>query len=315
MNNQPNVSTNPANIARIALRRLADLKLPPIPENYVREYRRIACLPVDDAMLSRPWIAGEEAVGMVRAIIQVVAGISAGLSSSVERFDADSTCALASVEQIQNPDDLAELLHTVAGSAMLLKQVIDATQQELQETRQQLDKVSSELEHSQVLAHTDPLTGIGNRRAMMELITREIARSRRTKDPFALAILDIDHFKKINDEHGHEVGDQALVHVIKVVKSSIREIDEFCRYGGEEFVLILPGANAEGARFVVDRMRGLMERTPLTLKRGDLVLRYSAGVAELKPGEDAEALLKRADQALYAAKAAGRNRVMVATSL
>lgn len=308
-----NLLTNPVDIARIALRRLTELKTPPTPENYVREYRRVAGLPVDDVALLRLWAAGEDTVGMVRAIIQVVAEASAGLSSGVEEFDADATRALANMDQIQNPDDFGEMLRTITGSAMSLKQVIDATRHELKETRQQLDKISNELEHSQALARTDPLTGFGNRRAMTELITREIARSRRTKEPFSLAILDIDHFKKVNDEHGHGVGDQALVHVAKLAKSSIRETDELCRYGGEEFVVTLPGATSEGAHFVIDRMRGLMERTPLALKKGELVLRYSAGVAELKRDEDAEALLKRADQALYAAKAAGRNRVMVAT--
>lgn len=306
--------TKPVEIARIALRRLTELKIPPTPENYLREYRRVAGLPMDDTALTRPWVAGDETVDMVRAIVQVVAEVSAGLAISVEQFDTDSTRTLANLDQIQNPDDLAQMLRTVTSSAMSLKQVIDATQSELKETRQRLNVVSTALEQSQTLARTDPLTGFGNRRAMTELICREIARSHRSKEPFSVAILDLDHFKKVNDEHGHNVGDQALVHAAKVVKSSIRETDEICRYGGEEFVVTLPGASAEGTRFVIDRMRGLMERTPLVLKKGELVLRFSAGVAELKLTEDAEALLKRADQALYEAKAAGRNCVMVATA-
>lgn len=304
--------TQPVEIARIALRRLTELKIPPTPENYVREYRRAAGLPVDDAPMSRLWVAGEETVNMVRAIVQVVSEVSAGLAIGVEQFDTDSTQALATIDQIHDPENFAQVLRTVTGSAMSLKQVIDATQRELQETRQRLTEVSTALERSETLARTDPLTGFGNRRAMKELVSREIARAFRTKEPFSLAILDIDHFKKVNDTYGHDVGDQALTHLARVAKSSIRETDEICRYGGEEFVVTLPGAQAEGARFVIDRMRGLLERTPLVLKQGELVLHYSAGVAELQSGEDVEALLKRADEAMYQAKSAGRNCVVVA---
>ncbi len=309
MNDQSSVLTKPVEIARIALRRLTELEIPPTPENYLHEYRRVAGLPLQE---DHSWVASEETVSMVRAIVQVVAEVSSGLALGVEQFDADSTRTLASLEQIQNPDDLAQLLRTVTSSAMSLKRVIDATQRELKETRHRLTTVSTALEHSQVLARTDALTGFGNRRAMTELIHREIARSIRSKESFSIAMLDIDHFKKINDTYGHNVGDQALVHLAKVAKSSVRETDEICRYGGEEFVVTLPGATAKGAHFVIDRMRGLMERTPLMVKADTLVLRYSAGVAEFKTGENVEILLKRADGALYEAKAAGRNCVMIA---
>ena len=187
----------------------------------MREYRRVAGLPLNE---DRTWVASEKTVSMVRVVVQVVAGISSVLAIGVEQFDADSTRTLAQLEQIQNPDDLAQLLRT------------------------------------------DALTGFGNRRAMTELIHREIARSTRSKEPFSIAMLDIDHFKKINDTYGHNVGDQALIHLAKVAKSSIRETDEICRYGGEEFVVTLPGATAQGAYSVIDRMRGLVERTPLILK-------------------------------------------------
>ena len=116
----------------------------------------------------------------------------------------------------------------------------------------------------------------------------------------------------MNDDHGHAVGDKALVHVAFVVKSGIRETDVICRYGGEEFVVVLPGTATPGASFVIDRLRVMMEKTPLVLEKDKVTIRFSAGVAELQPGETLDGLLERADQALYEAKRTGRNRVVVA---
>ena len=312
MESDPDAPNRPVDIARIALQRLTALDAPPTPNEYVREYRRVAGLPIDEALMSRLWASSPEMVEMVRAVVQVVTEVSAGFSIGMERFDSDSTRALANIDQIQDPHDLARLLQTVTGSALSLKHVIDTTRRELTETRGRLLEVSNELNRSQALARTDPLTGFGNRRALSELVAKEVARSRRTNVPFSLAVLDLDHFKNINDQHGHDAGDRALVHVARVAKASLRETDDVFRYGGEEFVVALPGANAEGARFVMDRMRGLVEGTPLALENCSLILRFSAGVAELAPGENAESLLKRADLALYEAKAIGRNRVVVA---
>jgi diguanylate cyclase len=312
MESNPDAPNTPVDIARIALQRLTALDAPPTPNEYVREYRRAAGLPIDEAAMSRLWASSPEVVEMVRAVVQVVTEVSAGFSIGMERFDSDSTRALANIDQIQDPHDLARLLQTVTGSALSLKHVIDTTRRELTETRERLLEVSNELNRSQALARTDPLTGFGNRRALSDLVAKEVARSRRTKAPFSLAVLDLDHFKNINDQHGHDAGDRALVHVARVAKASLRETDDVFRYGGEEFVVALVGANAEGARFVMDRMRGLVEGAPLVLENCSLILRFSAGVAELAPGENAESLLKRADLALYEAKSAGRNRVVVA---
>ncbi len=312
MHDIPNPRLEPVEIARIALYRIARDKLPPTPESYAREYRRAAGLAADDSAMAQPWAPAPQTLEMVRAIVQIVSEVTAGLAVGVDQFDADSKRALARIDQIRDADELAHLLRTVTASAMSLNQVIDASSKELRETRQRLEQVSVELERTRAQARTDPLTGFGNRRAMVELVTREIARSRRTKEPFSLAVMDLDRFKRVNDEHGHEVGDRALIHVASLAKATLRATDEICRYGGEEFVVTLPGANSEGAYFVVDRMRRLVASTPLVIRCAALTLRFSAGVAQLAPGESQESLLQRADAALYAAKRAGRNRVRVA---
>lgn len=159
------------------------------------------------------------------------------------------------------------------------------------------------------LADIDPLTGVYNRRAWDQhlLALQDSARIRH--QPLALLFLDLDHFKDLNDRHGHDAGDRALKTLARVMHTELREVDDVGRYGGEEFVVALPGTDAERASQVAERIRGRMQaiaeadgdgRTPTV----------SIGVAALRVNEDTAALLKRADEALYAAKAAGRNRVV-----
>ena len=303
----------PVEIARIALGRIQENALAPTPENFVCEYRRAAGPAAGAAATSHPLDQAAPTVEMVRAIIQVVTDATAGFAAAgLELFDCQSKRAQQVADAAREADELAQLLRTVTGSAMSMIQVIKSSQPELNQSRRTLERLNAELEQTQTLARTDSLTGFCNRRAMEELITREIARARRAKAPFSLAILDIDHFKEVNDQYGHAVGDQALIHVARLVKARLRETDEICRYGGEEFVVTLPGADAAGALLVLDRMRVAVEATPLECGHGRIVLRFSAGVAQAVPPETKELLLQRADSALYKAKQCGRNRVEVA---
>jgi diguanylate cyclase len=310
-----NVSVKPLSsfeIVRVALRRMADQKLPPTPENYAREYRLAAGLPLLPAEQPETWDGGAETIEMVRGIVHVVGEATAGLASGLERFDLDSSRILATVDEIRDPSQLERLLRAIIALGMSLKEVVDLSKKELNETRHQLQLVSAELEKSEALARTDPLTGFCNRRGMNEIVAREIARARRSREPFSIGIIDIDHFKKINDQYGHAIGDAALIHLAAIAKAGLRETDAICRFGGEEFVLVLPCAGAQGAHFVVDRLRRMTENTPLVLENQKVTMRFSAGVAELIPNESADALVQRADAALYQAKRAGRNRVEIA---
>ena len=149
------------------------------------------------------------------------------------------------------------------------------------------------------LATTDALTGALNRRALDEQLPREIARASRTGAPLCVVLLDIDHFKVYNDTHGHAGGDALLRVACATWSRSLRLTDLLARYGGEEFVAVLPGADIAGGAHTAERLRTAMPS-------GTTV---SAGVAAWRPGEDCHALLRRADAALYEAKAAGRDRV------
>jgi diguanylate cyclase (GGDEF)-like protein len=165
---------------------------------------------------------------------------------------------------------------------------------------------SRELGTMRNLAERDALTGLHNRRSFDEYLGAEVARFERYARPFALLMLDIDHFKAINDTHGHDIGDQAIKRVADLVASSLRDVDIAARYGGEEFAVILPETNLRRAVEVAERIRERVEATSTPQMR----LTISAGVAAAPESSgDGKDLVRKADAALYASKNAGRNRV------
>jgi diguanylate cyclase (GGDEF)-like protein len=162
------------------------------------------------------------------------------------------------------------------------------------------------------LATRDALTGLLNRRAMVELLGREHPRIQRGQGPLTVALLDIDFFKRINDQLGHGAGDEVLRRFASVIQSQLRAADALGRWGGEEFLLLMPGTRADDASAVLDRLRGAVAEGGFEAIAPRLKVSFSAGVAELGEGEAQEAAIDRADRALYRAKQAGRNRVEVA---
>ncbi|MCE9660625.1 MAG: GGDEF domain-containing protein [Burkholderiales bacterium] len=161
-------------------------------------------------------------------------------------------------------------------------------------------------------ARHDDLTGLLNRRAIEEGIEAQIRRSLRSGEPFSVLMLDLDHFKSVNDRFGHGVGDRALKHVAQSLKSGVREIDALARIGGEEFVALMPGATLAAVAPVADRLREQLAAHPLMLDDKAVPVTVSIGIAQWsEAGEDMSRLLVRADAALYQAKQLGRNRVVV----
>ena len=169
-------------------------------------------------------------------------------------------------------------------------------------------KAKEELEH---LARTDSLTGLCNRQYLMERLEDEMSRTRRYKRPLSLIMLDIDHFKEINDDYGHLAGDAVLVSTASIVSSTLRETDFAGRYGGEEFVVVMPETSLEGAAELAQRLRRTMEGTDHELPAGKTVsVTFSAGVTQVTGG-NTENVIALADRALYRAKSAGRNHVEI----
>ena len=173
---------------------------------------------------------------------------------------------------------------------------------------------ADELTHR--LAATDPLTGVYNRRTFIELAGMALARAQRTKTPLSLVMLDLDHFKRVNDHHGHLVGDEVLKSFVRLVETCLRREDLLVRFGGEEFCVLLPEATLEGAMVLAERIRNLVADTTLAVDKTAIKVTVSSGVDSIRGGEQSsvETLLERADQALYRAKTAGRNRVASYTS-
>ncbi len=173
--------------------------------------------------------------------------------------------------------------------------------------RDATERVKTE-ERLKQLATTDTLTGICNRRHFDEALEHEINRAARHSSPLSLILFDIDHFKRVNDTFGHQTGDQVLAQLAGAVGGSIRTTDLFARWGGEEFIVLMPGSDLNAAHLLAEKLRMTLENQPFP-DVGQVTCSF--GVAEYKPGDNADGLMKNLDLCLYLAKASGRNRVEV----
>ena len=167
-----------------------------------------------------------------------------------------------------------------------------------------------EMDRLQLKSMVDPLTRAWNRGAITDILEREAARARRDETPVSVSLLDLDHFKKVNDTYGHPVGDIVLQQMADRVRRAIRNYDGFGRYGGEEFLLVLPGCDLEQGRAHAERVRSMLCDEPFLVNDHELEVTASLGVTVLGPGEKASGAIARADEALYQAKQEGRNRVI-----
>jgi diguanylate cyclase (GGDEF)-like protein len=185
--------------------------------------------------------------------------------------------------------------------------IIDAT--DTYESQTRLDATMAELAAQ---SEKDSLTGIYNRRKLGQILDNEIQRARRYHGNLSVLMFDIDHFKRINDTHGHLIGDDAIRHVAKKAETTLRGTDFVARYGGEEFVALLPGEELSGATKAAERLREAVAMPFGTMAETSLSLTISIGVTQFRADTaDGKALLNEADQALYTSKQTGRNRVTV----
>lgn len=158
-------------------------------------------------------------------------------------------------------------------------------------------------------AKIDTLTGANNRAAMDEMLEREVDLAHRHQSAMSLLILDLDHFKQINDNYGHTTGDDVLRECVECTNQALRKTDMLFRFGGEEFVIILPGVNATGAALAAERLRSIIEKHVFNSRQGSVPVTISVGSASLTMQDTAKTMIERADKALYSAKSTGRNRV------
>lgn len=217
------------------------------------------------------------------------------LTSRRSRDDVVEGLAAGADDYLTKPFDMQELLARVNVGRRLL---------ELH------DRLAATQERLKYLATHDELTGIWNRRAVVSLLTKEADRARRIGADICLLMLDLDHFKKVNDHYGHMIGDLVLRELAARLNSSVRSYDVLGRYGGEEFAIVGPDLATEGLEPYAERLREIVASTPIVTPAGAIPVTVSIGVASSNGGGfDFEVLLRKADEALYVAKHNGRNQV------
>ncbi|MCB1901979.1 GGDEF domain-containing protein [Cognatazoarcus halotolerans] len=235
-----------------------------------------------------------------------------------EYHDKLELCA----KRISEADDIKELSDVVEDIMRETRATQESTlrsREEISELRTEVDRANSEISRLQrdldaasELVRHDPLTGTLNRKGLDEALEREIARARRRGTTLSLALLDVDNFKNLNDTFGHKTGDEALRHLAEVVRSSLRPQDCVGRYGGEEFLIVLPDTDLDSANATLTRLQRELTKRYFMANNQRLLITFSAGVTRLMDDEAANVAVDRADRAMYAAKRAGKNRVLTA---
>lgn len=303
-------------IALAAMQRLKETGEPPTPENYERAYYAISGLPVPARPAPEAQAASlapcAELMTVLRELLWEVTDKTEHLAKDLGEKNRDLADNVDGLRGSRDKSEILRLLAAVVSQASGIQSTVEASHHDLVETRQALAAMQEELAETRQLLNEDALTGALNRRGLDQTLVREIARAQRNGGKLTLAMADLDHFKSINDEYGHEAGDQMLVHFTMLMKSVMRKSDALVRFGGEEFTLILPETDSRGAIFVLGRLQQLMASTPLVYEGRRIQATFSAGVATLRADENGHALLRRADEALYGAKDSGRNIIRVA---
>ena len=225
-------------------------------------------------------------------------------------------------EKISKADNISELnsildevlkeTRLVQSEALKARDKMVLARQEVQDAETRIHALEAKLQHLSELVREDQLTGSLNRRGLDDVFERETARADRRGTPLCIAILDLDDFKKLNDTYGHIAGDAALKHLVKIVKDTLRSMDVIARFGGEEFLILMPETSVEAAATTMTRLQRELTKHFFLHDNEKVLITFSAGVALRRPNEEQTELVKRADKAMYTAKQTGKNRVVTA---
>ena len=257
--------------------------------------------------------AQEEMRQMLATFIERLATMTQSTSGFHDQLETSAKL----IEQAKTIADIAPVLKEIVGATRTMahdsqvardelqgmKKHAEVTEAEIAKLHQELDRVSAQARH-------DPLTGALNRQGLDEALVREISKVKRQDTPLCMALLDIDNFKKLNDTLGHATGDVALTHLATVTREVMRTQDTLARYGGEEFVILLPDTPLDNGIEAMKRLQRELTKRFFLAGTEKVLITFSAGVAQLAPGETGSQAIKRADQAMYLAKRAGKNRVL-----
>ena len=250
--------------------------------------------------------------GLAWAVLAMGLGFLVGAAVFGLRFEPDTSTTTALLAIACQAIYLLRFSQDAYARTLRLHETRTQLRQSEQELQQQLQEIQALQERLTEQANRDPLTGLFNRRYLDATMARELARCGRDAQPLSVMLIDIDHFKQINDSHGHQAGDEVLRVLAGLLQEGARTGDVICRYGGEEFLVLLPGMPLEAACERAQHYRQALEGRPLQVGGATLPVRLSIGLAGFPAhASDAQALIAAADHALYLAKTAGRDRVVV----
>jgi diguanylate cyclase len=243
----------------------------------------------------------------------VMAIIDRAMGSNT-RYEESLSMISANLEGITNRDDVRSVVETLVTATQSASSDNRYLEAKLAESRGEIQELREALEATRAEALTDPLTGLANRRHFDEMLQKTIDQSTVRREPFALALIDIDHFKRFNDEHGHQTGDMVLRLVARTIKQKFKASAICARYGGEEFAVIMPASDIVAGRIGAETARqGLLSRELVKKSTGQSLGRItiSIGVTAFRKGDLASAIIERADVCLLTAKRQGRNRTVI----
>ena len=225
------------------------------------------------------------------------------------------------VEKISQANDISQLesvlsevidaTRVIQLSTQRSRDDLNASRQRVEDAERRIHELQEELDRASTLVRHDQLTGTLNRRGLEEAFDGEFARSRRRNTPLCMALLDIDNFKKLNDSLGHDAGDAALIHLATTIRDTLRPQDTVARFGGEEFIILLPDTGITDAEKALVRLQRELTKRFFLHDNEKVLITFSAGITDFRPDDTQTTITKRADEAMYTAKKTGKNRVVI----
>lgn len=238
------------------------------------------------------------------------AGATSEYHDKIERF-AGKISAANDIGQLEGVlEEVMRETRNIQINAQRSRDELRATQEKVHEAETRIHQLENELERTSHLVRHDQLTGVLNRHGLEEMFAKEAARAQRHDTVLCVGLLDIDNFKKLNDSLGHDAGDQALVHLATVCRETLRPQDSIARFGGEEFIILLPETPIDDAARVLTRLQRELTKRFFLHDNEKVLITFSAGVTQMLPEDNQAAVFKRADEAMYEAKQTGKNRVI-----
>lgn len=258
----------------------------------------------------------DEAASSLRALLDSFISRLAQMTDNTDVFHEKIAKHSERLKNTQDVNELNGIVGDLVEDTIEMQQGLSQSREELVMAREQVEAAEQRIQDLEVALEAasakvkeDQLTGAYNRRGLAEHFQREISRTERSHNPLSVALIDVDNFKQLNDRYGHLAGDDALIYLVDVIRSSIRPSDVVARFGGEEFVLLMPDTPLDEALETIRRLQRELTKTFFLANNDRLVITFSAGVAQWHLGERDIDVIERADQAMYQAKLAGKNRV------